>query len=647
MADTREIRTARLQDLKRQLMAMVDATTVPSGILAAPPQSPALDRARGIPSDPPLNRQGWREVYFNLHRGGLSAAASLPPLASIEDRAKQVRQTGAIPLAIAHYRYHAPNDMFVNRMRHYVEQGGAPPAASRDKPEAVLEQRNAFFAAPLLEPEYNLFTPAEPVHRGLAARFVVPSSLYLSNTGQPPTQIEVDPGDGKGYRKVALDQPFDTTYASPGTKQIRVRASTGGEALECSADMQTVAAAAPPFQEYWKLTSTIRYENTTPTGHAWVYYGQGHAAIENPLIVAEGFPGGYCLDKLWSVLNAQGFATNILKKGYDLIILGFDEGTSYIEANAGVAIAAIQKAIGERQGSTPLVVGGASMGGLITRYALTYMEANYMDHQTRLYFSFDSPHLGALVPASAMYFASYYALVSDAASQANEKLTSPAAQEMLIYSLASYSTTPVAPSALRTTMVGNLRNLGNMPKKCRNIGVANGTGNGAGNGAPPSVEILTFPGQCASGSLYSAPGVNHDSSPNLIAQLSFVGETDYYCWSYPATDACAFDGVPGGTNDFMGQLASGLKCGGFSPSDPYPSSCFMPSITACALYDLSLYNNGDLYYNISQGNQASLLDAYLYSDQNYPHVTVTPAIADWLMQELGAPAGTAAAAAGR
>ena len=70
----------------------------------------------------------------------------------------------------------------------------------------------------------------------------------------------------------------------------------------------------------------------------------------------------------------------------------------------------------------------------------------------------------------------------------------------------------------------------------------------------------------------------------------------------------------------------------------------MPSITACALYNLSLYSNADLNYNISQGNQASLLDAYFYSDTNYPHVTVTAPIANWLLAELGNPAGLAAGA---
>lgn len=235
MANSPEIRNARIKELENQLVPMVNASAVPSGILVAPPmQSPSLDLARGLPSDPPLTRQGWREVYFSLHKGAtrfpraVSAGPSMDTLDSVERRAEQVRATGAIPLAIGHFHYHAPTDMFVNRMRNYVENDGPLPVAAGAAPASVLQQKTAFFAAPLLKQEYHLFSPKEPVLHGLTARFVVPSSLYVSNTGETPSRVEVDTGDGKGYRDVALDQPLETTYASPGTKHIRVRVNSGG-----------------------------------------------------------------------------------------------------------------------------------------------------------------------------------------------------------------------------------------------------------------------------------------------------------------------------------------------------------------------------------------------------------------------------------
>src|SRR5260370_11347922 len=185
-------------------------------------------------------------------------------------------------------------------------------------------------------------------------------------------------GDGKGYRQVALDQPFETTYPNDGTKHIRVRVDAGGQMLEAATQMVIAAAVAPTFQECWQLTSPISYQGVTATGHAWVFYAPGHSGIVNPLIVAEGFPGDYPLDTLWDTFDEQNFATNVMAAGFDLIILGFNNGVTYVEANAGVAIAAIQKAISERQGTEPLVVGGASMGGLAPRYALPTMDASNM-----------------------------------------------------------------------------------------------------------------------------------------------------------------------------------------------------------------------------------------------------------------------------
>ena len=38
------------------------------------------------------------------------------------------------------------------------------------------------------------------------------------------------------------------------------------------------------------------------------------------------------------------------------------------------------------------------MGGLISRYALGYMWRKNIDHDTRLYISFDAHHVGANVP---------------------------------------------------------------------------------------------------------------------------------------------------------------------------------------------------------------------------------------------------------
>ncbi|MDX2565248.1 hypothetical protein PV371_37220 [Streptomyces sp. TX20-6-3] len=58
-------------------------------------------------------------------------------------------------------------------------------------------------------------------------------------------------------------------------------------------------------------------------------------------------------------------------------------------------MAAVIESIGRRIGDHPLTVGGFSMGGLVTRYALAKLETDGIEHQAQLYYSWDSPHTGA------------------------------------------------------------------------------------------------------------------------------------------------------------------------------------------------------------------------------------------------------------
>src|SRR5476651_70080 len=101
----------------------------------------------------------------------------------------------------------------------------------------------------------------------------------------------------------------------------------------------------------------------------------------------------------------------MVKKGYDLIFVTYEQydyngvhidgGADYIQRNAYTLVKIIQdinSKLVASGSSEKLVVVGPSMGGLISRYALTYMEQHSLDHNTRLWVSFDSPHLGANIP---------------------------------------------------------------------------------------------------------------------------------------------------------------------------------------------------------------------------------------------------------
>ena len=88
--------------------------------------------------------------------------------------------------------------------------------------------------------------------------------------------------------------------------------------------------------------------------------------------------------------------------------------------------------------SNQIVLIGPSMGGLVSRYALASMEKNNIPHNTRLWVSYDSPHLGANIPISAqsnLYFYGFLGGNEEAKTKYSENFYSPAAREMLIEQL--------------------------------------------------------------------------------------------------------------------------------------------------------------------------------------------------------------------
>ncbi|MBC7642189.1 MAG: T9SS type A sorting domain-containing protein, partial [Flavobacterium sp.] len=153
-------------------------------------------------------------------------------------------------------------------------------------------------------------------------------------------------------------------------------------------------------------------------------------------------------------------------------------------------------------GTEKNVVVGPSMGGLISRYALRYMEMNSLNHDTRLYISFDSPHKGANVPIGFQHLFNYmaYGPLGSTAVQpiVDGFFKSAAGREMLIDQLEGhlqpgsafeFNTTPA--SALLPVGCPNYRNafqteLNTMgfPATTRNIAIANGAGNGTMTGTP-------------------------------------------------------------------------------------------------------------------------------------------------------------------
>ena len=194
----------------------------------------------------------------------------------------------------------------------------------------------------------------------------------------------------------------------------------------------------------------------------------------------------------------QGLIPKLRSLGYDVIIVNnptyttagkeIDGGADYIERNGLNLVSLIEdvnQEVATHGNGEKLVIVGPSMGGQISRYALAWMEKNGKDHNTRLWISMDSPHLGANIPIGVQSLVHMLATVQNVRSARDfyfKQLKSVAAQQQLIEQHLPYNN----PSHLnngslvrqryqRDLTANGLPGSNGYPQNLRKIAIANGS----------------------------------------------------------------------------------------------------------------------------------------------------------------------------
>ncbi|MFF1712860.1 esterase/lipase family protein [Streptomyces sp. NPDC058268] len=378
-------------------------------------------------------------------------------------------------------------------------------------------------------------------------------------------------------------------------------------------------AAAPEPDQEWTL----------PEGRAWVYLADPGRGLTKPVILGDGFNSGPSdLDFSWEILERgpYPFLTELRQRGYDVILLGFDERSASILDNARAARSAIQEAIARRVGNHPLTVGGFSMGGLVTRYALAKMEHDNVDHQTELYFSFDSPHRGAWIPIALQSFAHYIRRLNAAFSN---QMNSPAARQLLWQHISEWDDSPETDKE-RIEFLAELERVGGWPRRPKKIGVANGVRTGVANGIDPGVRAFHGKGLGITGThLYTQPA----GEEKLVAQLRVVTLRKPQIRTSGMPE---IDGAPGGTLEGFGILADELNkipaIIGLGSEAETREHCFVPSVSAVALRDIDTHEK--LHDPFPEDSGDSELDEYLCASHNEGHTLVTEELCTWILDRL-------------
>jgi len=425
-----------------------------------------------------------------------------------------------------------------------------------------------------------------------------------------------------------------------------------------------------------QIVASIPYQGYD---EAQSYFGEGEYEIfidtvdgilDNPIIVLDGFDPGDSRDigGLYNSLNfdGQNLADILRSEGFDIVILNapqystngkdIDGGADYIQRNAMVLIEMINFLNDEKVGEEELVVLGPSMGGLIARYGLAFMEQNGMFHETRLYISFDSPHRGANIPVSLQYLINYLAQEfgdPDALAIVEGVLNSPAAKEMLVDHLLGHllagSTYLQDPSLLlpigapdfREAFQTELDALG-FPEQVRNVTMINGSGLGETTGTTGMQVVDT---NLDLGNFITADVILHftptaGQTNNVTTFESFIAGFPLDLFEADAESFSTSDGVdssPGGTSNISDALGG---AGGTNPviqafidaldQDEYS---FVPTISALAI------DNEDDWFaipDIGGIHNSAFVNTYI-PNENEPHITVTQESADFALDEIRNP----------
>lgn len=315
-------------------------------------------------------------------------------------------------------------------------------------------------------------------------------------------------------------------YAQQGLKMLTFTATfSDGSTLKTKAMVKTSVLRSPPplVENPPNQIATDVFQGALGEVEYRIFY---HTKNDNgstnsqkkllkPIVIIDGFdPGderkiGYLEDNVTENTlvndmyyeNSAGVNVNLVtelrEKGYDVIFVNqithtknnvvIDGGADYIERNAMAHVALYQhlnNTLLQNGSSEDIVIMGPSMGGQISRYALAHMEKKNIPHNTRLWVSVDSPHLGANIPIGMQAMMNLLDAFGDSTAAAdfyNDRLKSVAGNQQLIEQHQPYHLTnhlnngsPVRQQYMSNLTSNGIAGSNGYPQNLRKIAMVNG-----------------------------------------------------------------------------------------------------------------------------------------------------------------------------
>lgn len=379
----------------------------------------------------------------------------------------------------------------------------------------------------------TIIAPLTTRKKGLHAIFELDDHFFVNTTAEQISNVRVNFDDGKGFVPMAFNEKKSVNYTSEGNKKIVFEITLGnGKKILKSSELQVNYSNQDVQNLFQRAVSLVTSTRTpdlaiygatdmSPGKCEYEIFKSPDGILDKPIFVIDGFDptdtrNTTAVYNLLTYTDGAGVVQNLgdrirNEEGYDVVIVNFptytnaannviDGGADFIERNALSLVTVIEMINAQKVGTEQNVIIGPSMGGLISRYALRFMEQNNLNPQARLWISFDSPHYGANVPIGIQHLFNYFAYGkpnSDAVKPLiNSMLRSPAAKQMLVDHFQAHITTgantvfpdnttlpntglPLTPTGYpgyRDNFQNRMNTMG-FPQSTRNVSMINGSGN--------------------------------------------------------------------------------------------------------------------------------------------------------------------------
>ncbi|MFY7738971.1 MAG: T9SS type A sorting domain-containing protein [Flavobacterium sp.] len=641
------------------------------------------DRVYGIsnatnPNSKEVTTNHFLQTYHEIQRADFNNR--LPKLESIQNQANLGFVQNQIPLAILISDFETIKKSEIDNKNVFLN--------SNNQMEIKSGITN-----PFEKHSVNLIGALLQKSKNNQVDFILKSNLIFNTTDKTIASISVNYDNSKTWKNINQNQSFRINFTKNGSQIINFKITlSNGETIEQSitfdVDCPTLAVANKTSNSELAAPNVINTISATIPYHGYGetqgFLGQAEYQIfpdtvdgilDKPIFLLDGFDPGDArnIPGIYSLLNygttGQNLGDIVRAQGYDVIILNFptytrtgtttvvDGGVDYIQRNAMILVELINQINAQKVGTAQNVVIGPSMGGLISRYALRYMEQHSLTHDTRLYISFDSPHLGANVPIGFQHLFNYmgFGPVGDVTMQAlvNGMLKSPAAREMLIdhfeghlqtgsvteFNTANATLVPTGCPNYRTAFQNELNTMG-FPTATRNVSIANGAGNGTMTGTPGMVVMNhTFnitSTQRAIINLNFTPSI----AQNAIEVSHFKGQQWIIFWitgyeSLAKSKAPSYtnglDSAPGGRFD-MNSLA-GLGTGNALLTEFMNNLNIMYFDFIPVWSSMGISGTSNLYSPITSSSTTPFVASSIPTT-NENHVTLTPTNVDFALNEI-------------